>query len=228
MRAISDAHIDLGAYVLGLLEEQDRAAFEAHLAACASCKAELPTLSPVANILEGLEPVELPGDAEAARPPVDLLRKRAALSRRRFRWQAAVGAAACVAALGGGAAIGVAAASRHAQVAGPVLTGQQHTATDAATGVTGTVGLVAKAWGTQVTLNLADVHGPLECQLIAVSKTGAQKVVVGWFVPAPGDGVPGHPAHLVIEGGTAIALTDLARFKVTVAEGGKALLTIPV
>jgi len=32
----------------------------------------------------------------------------------------------------------------------------------------------------------------------------------------------------VIEGGTAIALTDLARFKVTVAEGGKALLTIPV
>jgi hypothetical protein len=90
------------------------------------------------------------------------------------------------------------------------------------------VGLVAKAWGTQVTLDLADVHGPLECQLIAVSKNGAQKVVVGWFVPAPGDGVPGHPAHLLIQGGTAIPLADLARFKVTVAEGGKALLAIPV
>jgi len=228
MRAINDAHIDLGAYVLDLLEEQDKAAFEAHLATCASCKAELTALSPVAALLDGLEPVELRGDAEAARPPVGLLHKRAALSRRRSRWQAAVTAAACVTALGGGAAIGVAVASQHAQVAGPVLTGQQHTATNTATGVTGTVGLVAKAWGTQVTLDLADVHGPLECQLIAVSKTGAQKVVVGWFVPAPGDGVPGHPAHLVVQGGTAIPLTDLARFKVTVVQGGKALLTIPV
>jgi hypothetical protein len=228
MRAISDAHIELGAYVLGLLEEQDRAAFEVHLATCASCKAELTALSPVAAMLDGLEPVEFPGDAEAARPPVDLLRRRAALSRRRFRWQVTVGTAACVVALGGGAAIGVAIASQHGQVTGTVLTGQQHTATNAATGVTGTVGLVAKAWGTQVTLDLADVHGPLECQLIAVSKTGAQKVVVGWFVPAPGDGVPGHPAHLVVQGGTAISLTDLARFEVTVAQGGKALLTIPV
>jgi anti-sigma factor RsiW len=226
MNAIGDVHIDLGSYVLGLLEERDRAAFEAHLATCASCKAELATLSPVAAMLEGLEPVELPGDAEAARPPVDLLHKRAALSRRRFRWQVAVGAAASVVALGGGAAIGLAVASPHAQVAGPVLTGGQHTATNAATGVTGTVGLVAKAWGTQVTLDLADVHGPLECQLIAVSKTGAQKVVTGWFVPAPGDGVPGHPAHLVVQGGTAIPLTDLARFEVTV-NGGKTLLTIP-
>lgn len=228
MKAINDAHIDLGAYVLGLLEEQDKAAFEAHLATCASCKAELAGLSPVAAMLDGLEPVELPRDAETARSPVDLLRKRAALSRRRFRWQAALGAAACVAAVGGGAAIGVAAASQHAPVAGPVLAGQQHTASDATTGVTGTVGLVAKAWGTQVTLDLADVRGPLECQLIAVSKTGAQKVVVGWFVPAPGDGVPGHPAHLVVQGGTGIPLTDLAHFKVTVVPGGKALLTIPV
>jgi len=228
MRAIGDVHIDLGSYVLGLLEEQDRTAFEAHLATCESCAAELATLSPVAALLEGLDPVELPGDAEAPWPPVDLLRKRAALSRRRFRWQAAVGVAACAAALGGGIALGVAAASQHAQVAGPSLTGQRHTATDTATGVTGTVGLVAKAWGTQVTLDLADVHGPLECQLIAVSKNGVQKVVVGWFVPAPGDGVPGHPAHLLVQGGTAIPLADLARLEVTVVEGGKPLLTIPV
>jgi Putative zinc-finger len=227
MKAISDVHIDLGAYVLDLLEEQDRTAFEAHLATCESCKAELTTLSPAAALLQGLDPVELPGDAETPAPPVDLLHKRAALSRRRFRWQVAVAAAACVVALGGGVAVGVAATSGPATVAGPVLTGQQHTATNAATGVTGTVGLVSKAWGTQVTLDLADVRGPLQCQLIAVSKNGTQRVVAGWFVPAPGDGVPGHPAHLKIQGGTAIALTDLAHFEVTV-DGGRALLTIPV
>jgi hypothetical protein len=226
MSAISSDHIDVGAYALGLLEDQDKAVFEAHLATCTTCTAELSTLSPVADLLTGLEPVELPGDAEAARAPVDLLRRRAEASRRRVRWQVGVGAAACVAALGGGVALGIAAATHHTQ--GTVaLTGQLHTATDAATGVTGTVGLVPKTWGTQVTLDLAHVRGPVECQLIAVSKTGELKVVSGWFVPAPGDGVPGHPAHLLVQGSTAIPLANLARFEVRVVQG-KTLLTIPV
>jgi hypothetical protein len=226
MSVISNDHVDVGAYALGLLEDQDRAVFEAHLATCTACTAELSTLSPVADLLKGMEPVELPGDAEAAQAPVDLLRRRAAASRRRRRWQIAVGAAACVAALGGGLAVGIATTSHHAQ--GTVaLTGQLHKATDATTGVTGTVGLVPKSWGTQVTLDLARVHGPLECELIAVSKTGDQKVVTGWFVPAPGDGVPGHPAHLLVQGGTAIELGNLARFEVRVVNG-QTLLTIPV
>jgi len=225
MSPISDDHIDIGAYVLGVLEDEDRAAFEAHLATCESCTAELTSLSQVAALLNGLDPVELPGDADT-RPPADLLRRRAAASRRRIRWQVAVGAAACVAALAGGLAAGIAAASGGSQGSGITLTGQLHTATDPATGVTGTVGLVSKAWGTQVTLDLAGVHGPVECQLIAVSKTGEQKVVTGWFVPAPGDGVPGHPAHLLVQGGTAIPLADVARFEVTVVHG-RTLLTIP-
>lgn len=59
MSTISDQHTDLGAYSLGLLEEQDKAAFEAHLAGCESCTAELAALSPVAALLHGLDPVEL-------------------------------------------------------------------------------------------------------------------------------------------------------------------------
>ena len=107
------------------------------------------------------------------------------------------------------------------------LTGQLHSATDPGTGVAGTVGLVAKAWGTQVTLDLSKVRGPVECELVAVSKTGERRVVMGWLVPAPGDGVPGHPAHLVIAGGTAIPRNDLARVDVDVVNG-RTLLTIPV
>ena len=226
MNLISNDHIDVGAYALGLLEDRDKAVFEAHLATCSSCTAELSTLSPVTDLLKGLEPVELPGDAEAAQAPADLLRRRAEASRRRVRWQIAVGAAACVAALGGGVVVGIAATTHHTQ--GTVaLTGQLHSATDPATGVTGTVGLVPKTWGTQVTLDLAHVRGPVECQLIAVSKTGELKVVSGWFVPAPGDGVPGHPAHLLVQGSTAIPLANLARFEVRVVQG-QTLLTIPV
>jgi hypothetical protein len=223
MSAISDKHIDLGAYALGLLNDQDTADFEAHLATCPACAAELATLTPVAGLLKGLDPVEEPADAAVPEPPVDLLRRRAQVSRRRRRWQATVGAAACVAALGGGLAAGVATTSGPA----PAVAGQLHTAKDASTGASGTVGLVGKAWGTQVTLDLAGVRGPAECQLIAVAKDGQQKVVTGWYVPVPGDGVPGHPDHLVIQGGTAIPLSNLAHFKVIIVNG-PTLVTIPV
>jgi hypothetical protein len=230
-------HVEVGAYALGLLEDEDIAAFEAHLADCPSCRAELTEFSAMKPLLSGLGPVESPENEDGAAeqpvtdlPPVaDLLRKRAEVSRRRRRWAVAVGAAACVAALGGGLAAGLAVAPSHGPTVatGPVLTGQLHSATDPRTGVTGTVGLVAKGWGTSVTLDLAKVHGPLECQLIAVATNGERRVVTGWFVPVPGDGVPGHPAHLVVQGGTAVALAKLARFDVVVVNG-PTLLRIPV
>ena len=221
MTAISSEHTDVGAYALGLLEDQDRAAFESHLATCEACRAELETLSAVGVLLRGMEPVHVPGDAS---PPVDLLHRRAAVSRRRRSTLMIVSAAACVALLGGGIAVGLASAPNQSQAA---LTGQLHSASNPANGATGTVGLVAKGWGTQVQLDLAGVKGPQECELIAVSKSGARKTVTGWFVPAPGEGVPGHPAHLLVAGGTAIALGDLARLEVIVVNG-PVLLTIPV
>jgi hypothetical protein len=46
-------------------------------------------------------------------------------------------------------------------------------------------------------------------------------------VGVPGDGVPGHPAHLVVAGSTAISLAKLARFDVVVVNG-PTLLSVPV
>jgi len=218
---MSDEHVDVGAYALGLLEDEDSAAFEAHLARCPSCHAELAEFTPMKALLTGLGPVE---DRDGV---ADLLSRRAAASRRRVRWTVAVGAAACVAALGGGLAAGFAVAPDNPPPGTAVLAGQLHSATNPQTGVTGTVGLVTKTWGTYVSLDLADVRGPLECELIAVSKTGERRVVTGWVVGLPGDGVPGHPAHLLVQGGTAISAADLARFDVIVVNG-KTLLSIPV
>jgi hypothetical protein len=56
---------------------------------------------------------------------------------------------------------------------------------------------------------------------------GEQRVVMGWLVPAAGYGVPAHPAHLVLEGGTSIKASDLSRLEVTVVKSGT-LLSIPV
>jgi len=228
------AHTDVGAYSMGLLEEPDKRAFEEHLAGCAACSAELAELSPMAALLRG---VELPGVEATAAPGTDpdegkvteLIRRSATQRRHRRRWQVALGAAAGIVLIGGGIGLGIAAAPQHPGPPAPTLalTGQRHSATDPGTGVAGTVGLVAKAWGTQVTLDLSKVRGPAECELIAVSRTGQRRVVMGWLVTAPGDGVPGHPAHLVIRGGTSIPRNDLARVDVDVVNG-RTLVTIPV
>jgi hypothetical protein len=50
---------------------------------------------------------------------------------------------------------------------------------------------------------------------------------MGWLVTVPGDGVPGHPAHLVIRGGTSIPRNDLSRVDVDVVNG-RTLVSIPV
>jgi hypothetical protein len=226
---VSSNHTDVGAYAMGLLEERDSEEFEAHLAGCPSCAAELAELFPLADLLSGTEPVESAGDAAGEQLVADLVRRRAAAQRRRVRWRAALAVAACAAVLAGGIAVGQAVAPQHIRrvVAAPGVTGEKHSATDSVTGVTGTVGLVAKAWGTQITLDLARVRGPLDCQLVAVSAAGERRVVTGWFVPAPGDGVPGHPAHLLVQGGTAIPKGSLSVLEVDVVHG-PTLLRIPV
>ena len=232
------AHTDVGAYSMGLLEERDRREFEDHLAGCPACAAEVAELSPMAALLrdvelQGVEPASAEGGGPAGGPPeaqvTDLIRRRARQQRHRRRWQVALGAAAGIVLIGGGIGAGIAVAPQHGNppVPGVALTGQLHSATDPGTGVAGTVGLVAKAWGTQVTLDLSKVRGPAECELIAVSRTGERRVVMGWLVAAPGDGVPGHPAHLVIRGGTSIARSDLARVDVDVVNG-RTLVSIPV
>jgi hypothetical protein len=231
------AHTDVGAYSMGLLEERDRREFEDHLAGCPACAAEVAELSPMAALLRGVElrGVELKGvEPTAGREPgggdvTELLRRRARQQRRRRRWQVALGAAAGIVLIGGGIGVGIAAAPQDSPPPAPTLalTGQLRSATDPDTGVAGTVGLVAKAWGTQITLDLSKVPGPAECELVAVSRTGERRVVMGWLVTAPGDGVPGHPAHLVIKGGTSIPRNDLSRVDVDVVHG-RTLVSIPV
>ena len=177
---MSGEHTDVGAYSMGLLEERDRQAFEDHLADCSSCAAELAELSPMAALFTGIEPVEAGGEPAEAKV-TDLIQRRVTQQRHRRRWQVALGAAAGIVLIGGGIAVGTAAAPQQKGPAAPPLavTGQLHSATYPSTGVAGTVGLVAKAWGTQVTLYLSKVHGPVECELVAVSKTGDRRVVMG-------------------------------------------------
>lgn len=59
----------LGAYALGQLEGNERAALEAHLEGCARCRAELASLEPVTRMLPHADPARF---ESAPQPPADL------------------------------------------------------------------------------------------------------------------------------------------------------------
>jgi hypothetical protein len=230
-------HTDVGAYALGLLEPDDRRDFAAHLGRCDRCTRELAGFAGLRELLAGLRPAaDDPGDAP---PPADrtgevavLLGRRRDAARRRRRRTAVLGLAAGVALLAGGVAIGATTAgdgaySGHDVPADLLVWGETRAATDARTGVAGTVAMENKGWGTHIALDLTHVAGPLTCELVAYSRSGVAHVMTEWAVPPAGYGRPGAPDHLQVHGGTALRRSDLQRFEVRDQKGG-ILLTIPV
>ncbi|HEX5712173.1 MAG TPA: zf-HC2 domain-containing protein [Solirubrobacterales bacterium] len=96
----------LGAYVLGDLPGEERAALEAHLEGCARCRAEAESLGAVARLLPLADPGRF--GQPAPRPAADLGRRiagaigaeqRAGRQRRRWRAGLSLGAAAAAAAV---------------------------------------------------------------------------------------------------------------------------------
>lgn len=254
-------HTDVGAYALGLLEESDRRAFEAHLPTCPACQAELREFGEMAQLLGEVKqnpPSEehserrgrhagppdptgsgAPADPRSA-PVVDLLRRKATADRSRRRGRTVLAIAAGVVLLAGGGAIGVVLggdepAGQH-NIAGPgpaeqlLMTGARISGTDPKTKAAGVIAVESKGWGTHVALQLENVRGPLECELVAVSKSGAKRVVTGWAVPPKGWGVPGAPDPGMVHGGTSFKRDQIARFDVMILGGkrdGERLLSIP-
>ncbi|MFJ9691646.1 zf-HC2 domain-containing protein [Kitasatospora sp. NPDC101183] len=221
------AHVDVGAYVLGLLEPAERAAFERHLAGCPRCTAQVRELSTVEPLLAeyaasaraaGLDPAE-----PAPRPSGRLLEAlvaETATSRRRGRVRRLVLALAATAMLVAGPAVTAAVITAES---GPavVALADTHSATDPTTGAHAVVGVGGASWGSRITLQLAGVQGPLTCSLVAVPITGQAQTVTSWTVPA------GGYQTLSTEGGTGLQPGQIDHFEVRVQGGGALLVTVP-
>ncbi|MBM6400582.1 anti-sigma factor family protein [Phycicoccus sonneratiae] len=140
----------IGPYVLGRLDPGDTATLEVHLDTCASCRADLAELTPVAGAL-----ADVRGRAPAlAEPPADLLDRVGAAveaegrrARRPAAWRTAGVAAAA-------AAVAVAVTLTGVRLAEPPPGPFEPVPVAvAAPGVTASAGVVPHTWGVEVRLS---------------------------------------------------------------------------
>ena len=97
----------IGAFLLGKLDEGERMAMQAHLSGCPVCQAEVRELEPVVAALADAAPDRIeedpqpPGDLEESTlAPILGENHRARRRRRQFRWSGLAAAAICVIVIG--------------------------------------------------------------------------------------------------------------------------------
>lgn len=214
------------AYVMGALSAADRAAFEAHLAQCAQCRAAVAELAPIPGLLSRVAPERAESllraaDAEAPAPEhrTHVLSLAAARSRRRRR--------------AGVAGIAAAAAIVIAAVAVPLVSTQlRPPATTIAleqligAPLTATVDLTDVAWGTRIDMTCAygeSGDAPADgwvYALVVVTDDGTESVLSTWRAH------PGTTARL--SAGTELAASDIASVEIRSVDSGTVLMRSPV
>lgn len=222
-------HLEVGAFVLGVLDEDDNEAFETHLTVCTLCQSELRTLYGLPDLLDKIQGVRL-RDRVLVRLLDDVA---AARHRRQRRMQVATVAAAAVLMA---APIATAAVWSHpggperspVSTAAKVASGvERREHTNPANRVTAKITILPQGWGTQLVLELSGLTGPMECELVAVPRSGSGVTVTSWELPAKhGYGVPHWPTPLRVQGGTSLPRAEIARFEVRTKDGTN-LINVP-
>ncbi|GGW22967.1 zf-HC2 domain-containing protein [Streptomyces xantholiticus] len=214
-------HQDVAAYALGILEPADAYRFEEHLAGCVGCTVGLSDFTPVATALSELAG---PGRIDARPGPQLLERLTGAVvvqrrrdRRRRFRLVAV--AAALIVAL----PVAVVTVRGAEEPAAPRVV-----ASDPVSGVTASVALEDRDWGTTVAMRLTGLAGPRTCRLVAIGKDGVEHPVLSWWVPKGGYGVQeesGRQGPLDLEASTGLHTAEIGRWEVR-SDSGERLLSI--
>lgn len=235
----------LGVYLLGALEPNERSAFEAHLAGCDVCRAELVRLAPLPGLLHQISPEDFadempdiaPPTAPFAVPPLPpeppsltvasplppvmepVVRAPDTPGRaRRYRLIAA--AAAVVVVLMVGAVFGWQ-AIRHEDppAAQPGVT---WSATEPSTGVRADATLVDREWGTEIQAKIDGTPSGKKCYLIVYDHYGKSEVTGWWWTD--------HDPNEKIPASTSIRRSKIEKivFKLEDEDGNRTVaVTIP-
>jgi hypothetical protein len=170
-RSCAEWRGEIGAYIVGALDDPAHAQVSRHLAECAGCRAEYDELVPIRAWLgrlalaeRGMEPRRLWAVRQrAARPRRAGPRgTRPGGTRGRGTWRLLAAGSAVV----GGAAFAVAVV-----VVGP--SARSFSAVDGATGVSGHAQLHSTPVGTQIDLTASGLPAGKRCVLVAVGRDGA-------------------------------------------------------
>ena len=213
-----------GAYVLGALSPEDRAAFERHLEDCDSCARSVRELAGLPGLLARVPVETLDADHQPEPVPATLLPallNRVRRERRRRSWATAglVAAAATVA----GIAVGVSVDHSAQDPGTSVRSAQAQRFTPVgAVPISGWVSLTPVRWGTRLDLTCSyakgDGYGPARRVAYAMYVTrtdGSTEQVASWT------GLPGGTVKL--SAATSAAPGDIARVVVRTANGGDVL-----
>lgn len=210
---------DDAAYVLGSLDDGDRAAFEAHLRSCDACAHRVELLAPLGPALAGLAPADVatltrPIDAVPATLLPGLLRRAGGARRRRRRVTAGLsGLAAACAAL---AAVALW-PSQPASSRQPADGRPQAMSALVTTPLEATAALVDTPWGTRISLdcryanNPAYPAAPLTYSLTVVDASGTHQQLGSWTVKA------GTPTEFT--SGTALHRADIRAIDIARPDG---------
>ncbi|XVV13913.1 anti-sigma factor family protein [Actinoplanes sp. CA-131856] len=215
----------LGAYALGVLDDDEWAAVHAHVEGCDECRREVAELRATEELLG-----DVPPEAFLDGPPqgADLLLERTLKQvreegdrrerGRRLVWTLAA-ALVAVAALGGGALAGrstapsaVAAAQPPAPAsAAPPVSGA---ATNAATGVSMNVTVRPAAGWVRLSASVGGVPAGEQCRLYVVGADGARQLAGSWLVSESG-----VATGTTVDGSALVAPADVASVEVETYAG---------
>ncbi|RAG82332.1 hypothetical protein DN069_28275 [Streptacidiphilus pinicola] len=234
--------VQLGAYLLGALDPEERAALEAHLAGCAECQAELMAMAPLPGLLRRTPFEELEETAAAAQTltasheasqdashaaahtgPIPAAGQRAAgtpprPSHRRPRRRVLL--AAGVALAGAAAAVGAWVYVGGAQPTTPTAASPTTTvsAVDPGTHVTASAALTPENWGTQVQLKLGNLPLGVTCHLVVHARDGRTETAGTWG--------SGYSAATTVPASTSVGSSDIQSLAV-VDGSGNVLVQLP-
>jgi len=88
------------------------------------------------------------------------------------------------------------------------------TATDALSGATMSVSINTRSWGSQLSVTLGNVRGPVTCTLQVIDKSGHSDVAGSWVVSAEGYGTAEHPEKLSFTAATSVSGPNISRIEV--------------
>ncbi|MFD8059999.1 zf-HC2 domain-containing protein [Streptomyces cyaneofuscatus] len=210
---LTEPHIRVGAYALGVLGRADAFRFEEHLEECPPCRVRARELAPIAARLAVARPVVRPSAGLADR----LVEAVAAGRRRAGRRRLALVAAAVVLAVGGPLAVASSSGGPGVPAGGAVV--QRWVGADQSSGAAAVVTAAGHEWGTSVALEVVRVPVVGVCALIAVGRDGSEETVSSWSAGGAGDSL------VEVSGGAALRPESIDHFEVRTADGRR-LMTV--